>query len=111
MNSNVAGERFLVMWCNEGLETIINITRNEQENIISVLKDEGIRHTNPIQYMILRAKLNPQRHYEIYVFDSELGEDEIQSMFETSPQVIVDAIRRVGHQLYSDRETRKPVIV
>ena len=111
MNSNVTGDRFLVMWCNEGLETLINITKNEQENIISVLKDEGIRHANPIQYMILRARYNPQRHYEIYVFDSELGEEDIRSMFESNPQVIVDAIREIGHQLYSDRETKRPVIV
>jgi hypothetical protein len=111
MNSNVTGDRFLVMWCNEGLETLINITKNEQENIIAVLKDEPIQHTNPIQYMILRARYNHQRHYEIYVFDSELDEEDIRSMFESSPQVIVDAIREVGHKLYSDRVTKKPAIV
>lgn len=111
MPSSDAGDRFLVMWCNEGLETLINITKNERENIISVLKDEPIQHTNPIQYMILRARFNPQRHYEIYVFDSVIDEEDIRSMFESSPQVIVNAIREIGHQLYSDRETKRSVIV
>jgi hypothetical protein len=102
--------RFLVMWCNEGLETLINITRNEQENIIAVLKDEPIPHTNPIHNMILRAKFNSHRHYEIYVFDSELDEEDIKAMFDSSPQVIVDAIRKVGHRLYCDRAQKSKIV-
>lgn len=103
-------QQFLVMWCNEGLEALINVTRNQQENVLAVLRDEKIPHTNPIQYMILRAKFNHQRHYEIYAFESEIDEEEIRSMFEGSPQVIVNAIRRVGHKIYSDRKTTKDMI-
>jgi hypothetical protein len=99
------------MWCSEGLETLINLTKNEQENIIAVLKDEPVRYTNPIQYMIMRARYNPQRHYEIYVVDSELDEVSIEEMFNTNPQVIVDAIRNVGHMLYSDRKSNTKVVI
>lgn len=107
---SVRNHQYLVMWCNEGLETLINITQREQENVMSVLKGEQIKHTNPIHYMILRAKFNTQRHYEIYVFNSEIDEMSIRQFFEDSPQTIVDAIRRVGHKIYSDRETKPAVI-
>lgn len=103
-------EKFLVMWCNEGLETLINVSTREKENMVAVLREEKPPHTNPIQYMILRAQVNMQRHYEIYVFESEIPEVSIREMFEDDPQVIVDAIRRVGVKLYSDRKTRKDLI-
>lgn len=103
-------QQFLVMWCNEGLEALINVTKHEKENMIAVLREERPLHTNPIQYMILRAKFNQQRHYEIYAFESEIEEEDIRSLFEKTPQVIVDAIRSVGNKLYSDRKTTKDVI-
>lgn len=108
MNSNEApkSQEFLVMWCTDGLETLINVTEAEQENIVAALKGESIPRRNPIQHMILRARFNQQRHYEIYQFASEIDEVSIRDMFEHNPQVIVDAIRRVGHQLYSDRQTK-----
>lgn len=102
--------KFLVMWCNEGLETLIDVTTMEQQAVIAVLKGEKIEHRNPIQYMILRAQVNPQRHYEIYVFESEFSEEEILDLFEDEPQTIVDAIRNVGNSLFSNRKTTKDVI-
>jgi hypothetical protein len=99
------------MWCTSGLETLINVTENERQIIVATLKDEPIVHNNPMQMMILRARFNSQRHYEIYIFDSELAEQEILDLFEFTPQVIVDAIRRVGHELYSDRAPSDTVIV
>lgn len=103
-------DKFLVMWCNEGLECLINVSEKEKENIVSVLKEEPVPHTNPIQHMILRAKFNAQRHYEIYLFESEIEEEEIINMFDTDPQIIVDAIRNVGNKIYSDRLGKKSVI-
>ena len=61
--------------------------------------------------MILRARVNSQRHCEIYAFDSELSEQDIRETFEDSPQVMADAIRNVGYKFYSDRATKKAVIV
>jgi hypothetical protein len=112
MNSseNPKNQEFLVMWCTEGLETLINVTEAEQENIVAALKGESIPHRNPIKHMILRARFNQQRHYEIYQFASEIDEVSILDMFENCPQVIVDAIRQVGHKLYSDRVEKKKLI-
>jgi len=102
--------KYLVMWCNEGLETLIDLDEGEQENILAVLRGDKPTWRNPIQHMILRAKFNQQRHYEIYVFESTIPEVSIRQFFRDNPQVIVDAIRNVGNELYSDRKTSKDLI-
>ena len=101
---------FLAMWDILGLEYLMDVTAAEQENIVNILRGDPGRHTNPIQMMILRAQANPQRHYEIYVFTSEMPEQEIKYMFQEHPQNMVDAIRDVGQQVYSNRDTAKRVI-
>jgi hypothetical protein len=99
------------MWDMYGLEAIINITEQEQESIVSVLKGEIPRQTNPIQYMILRARFNQQRHYEIYSVVSDLSEEDFKTLFETDPQTIVNSIRENGVELYSDRVSKKTVVI
>jgi hypothetical protein len=113
--------RFVVMWDMTGLESLIDVTKLnkeheqwEKENIFRILKEQDTTlkpaHV-PLQMMIMRAKANPQRHYEIYAFDSELSEKDIRETFETSPQVIADAIRNVGHKFYSDRANKKQQVI
>ena len=113
--------RFVVMWDMHGLESLINVSKIEKEheqwekeNIFRVLKEDNTTlkpaHV-PLDMMILRAKFNSQRHYEIYTFDSELSEQDIRKTFEDNPQVIADAIRNVGYKFYSDRATKSAVIV
>ena len=113
--------RFVAMWDMNGLESLINVSKIEKEheqwekeNIFRVLKEDNTTlkpaHV-PLNQMILRAKFNSQRHYEIYTFDSELSEQYIRKTFEDSPQVIADAIRNVGYKFYSDRATKSAVIV
>jgi hypothetical protein len=105
-----------------GLEALINVTKIEKEheqwekeNIFRILKeqDRTLKPAHvPLDMMIMRAKANTQRHYEIYTFDSELSEEDIRETFETSPQVIVDSIRNIGYKFYSDRaDKRQQVIV
>lgn len=105
--------RYIVMWDCYGLESLINVTINEQENIVAVLKEEKIRHSNPIQYMLLRARVNNQRNYEIYLFDSKMLNDEIEELFQTDTQMIVDIIREIGTVLFDgrDKSSKKKVIV
>jgi hypothetical protein len=113
--------RFVAMWDMLGLECLINVTQIEKEheqwekeNIFRILKDQDktLRPAHvPLEMMILRARANSQRHYEIYAFDSELSEQDIRETFETSPQVIVDAIRNNGHKFYSDRSNNKLQVI
>lgn len=107
---NNSSHVFLAMWDILGLEFLMDITMAEQENIVNILRGDPGRHTNPIQFMILRAQANPQRHYEIYTFTSEMSEQEIRYLFQDHPQNMVDAIRDVGEQVYSNRDTIKRVI-
>jgi hypothetical protein len=109
------------MWDMNGLESLINVTQIEKEhkqwekeNIFRILreKNQTLKPAHvPLEMMIMRAKCNSQRHYEIYTFDSELSEQDISKTFETSPQVIADAIRNVGYKFYSNRATTKAVII
>lgn len=114
--------RFIAMWDMTGLECLINVSKIEKEheqwekeNIFRILKEENktLKPANvPLDQMIMRARYNSQRHYEIYAFDSEISEQDIRETFESNPQVMVDAIRNVGYKFYSDRaDKRKQVIV
>jgi len=113
--------RFVAMWDMLGLECLINVTQIEKEheqwekeNIFRILKDQDktLKPAHvPLEMMIMRARYNSQRHYEIYAFDSELSEEDIRETFETSPQVIVDAIRNIGHKFYSDRSNNKLQVI
>ena len=73
---------------------------------------EPYKSTIPLQNLILRARYNSQRHYEIYQFVTDgLDMDDVKVMFDTNPQMIVDHIRKNGKQIYSDRfETDKVLI-
>jgi len=109
------------MWDMLGLECLINVTKIEKdheqwekENLWRILKDQDrtLKPANvPLDMMIMRARANSQRCYEIYAFDSELSEEDIRETFEDSPQVIVDAIRNIGHKFYSDRADKKQQVI
>jgi hypothetical protein len=104
-----------------GLECLINVTKLdkeheqwEKENIFRILKDQDktLKPAHvPLEMMIMRARVNGQRCYEIYAFDSELAEQDIREIFEDSPQVMVDAIRNIGHKFYSDRANKKQQVI
>jgi len=93
---------YIAMWDMHGLEYLANVTKINEQNTWNILNDEKTKLV-PLREMILRAKFNPQRHYEIYAFISPLIEEEIRYCFKHTPQTMVDQIRIVGHQIYSDR--------
>ena len=101
------GHDFIVMWCNEGLEYVADITADEQRVIMEALKgNESPRHAyaNPF-HLRLRAQFNAQRHYEVYTvtMESDITEKDVLAMFDENPQGMADLIRERGHKIYSDR--------
>lgn len=107
--------QFVVMWCNQGLEYVGDITADNQRVMWENLQGrESPRHAlaNPM-HLRLRAQHNLDRHYEIYFIDAEDGitEDDIKDMFMSNPQTAVDIIRQKGDCFYSNRADNKPVIV
>ena len=96
--------RYLAMWDCNGLECLFDITDVEHDMMIANLKGETCKVPFNISTMILRARFNTQRSYEIYAFSTEydIDYDTIKTMFDTTPQVIVDLIRKTGHKIHSD---------
>ena len=98
---------FVVMWDMHGLEYCADITADNQRVMWEALKgNDGPRHAyaNPM-HLQLRAQFNPQRHYEIWLFNASEGitRDDIVNMFDSDAQSAADTIRRVGHCYYSNR--------
>jgi hypothetical protein len=88
-----------------GFEWIFNITEYEKKKFWAVLKgDEKVDFPIP-RHAILRARANPQRFPEIWAFESEMTKQELDEIAEESPQVLVDAIRRCGQNVF---KTYKP---
>lgn len=108
------------MWDMYGLECLLDIGKLQAEHeewekktMWATLKGEQFKDIEPkfpLQYMIMRARMNTQRCYEIYEFMSELPYDDVKLSFEIHPQDIVDFIRKYGHKIYSDRSEKKQVI-
>jgi hypothetical protein len=116
-------KNFIAMWDNTGLESIFDVDAEmaqrdayEKRKLWNILKDEKMleyRSSIPLQLLILRAKANSQRHYEIYQFTTDgLDMDDVKSMFKDNPQFIVNHIRKNGKKIFSERfELKKSVIV
>ena len=104
---------YIFSWDQLGIESIISITEYEQwdhENLLNILGGSPSKR-NPLhsilQQLILRARFNSQRHYEIYAIDCAEGMDTEfwTTQWENSPQETADLIRKRGVKIYSDRQT------
>jgi hypothetical protein len=83
----------------------------EGDAMIAGLKGETYKMPFNLNMMMLRAKFNSQRSYEIYIFESEdMDYDLIKDMFDNEPQSMVNAIRKNGRKLYSDYSKKEKVI-
>ena len=104
--------RFVVMWDCNGLEAVEQLP-NDSDTTFALLKGVEPPKSPNIMHWRLRAQANPQRHYEIYVFEATKGitAEDIRNMFDASPQTAADTIRGIGTVFHSDRQTRKAVIV
>ena len=120
--------KFIVSWDSTGLEACVDITDKvsssenfEKEKIFALLKNPDAKPVNEAQRslnsiihgMMLRARFNPQRNYEIYILTATNGieREDILDWFDASPQAAADRTREIGSKLYSDRKTQKAVIV
>ena len=116
------GNSFLVVWDMLGLESIFSIDdamtkveNYEKEKVWKTLKEEAIgQKPNPIplQMLILRARHNSQRSYEIYSFNTTMSENQVRKIFAKDPQPIVEWIRENGNKIYSDyiKQSKKAIV-
>ena len=101
------GNLFIMAWDCNGLEGVVNITDLEKEATWAMLQDQepSKKISHIVNYLMLRARANGQRHYEIYTMNAVAGisDEDIRSMFENDPQGSADLIRDRGRKIYSDR--------
>jgi len=113
--------QFIVSWDNTGLEHLIEIAEEEKIVVFEILKAHPKanppkivnRLANLISNLLLRARYNQQRHYEIYSFNAQKGitKDDILVAFNESPQTMADTIRKIGVKIHSDRALSNPKII
>ena len=78
----------------------------EKEILWNTLQDK--KGTNKlgqtITHLMMRARYNPQRHYEIYAITVAEGitEEDIRTMFENDPQGSAELVRKRGNKIFSD---------
>jgi hypothetical protein len=108
---------FIFSWDQLGIEAIVPISQYEfhdQENTMRLLREQP-RIPNPldgiVRGLLLRARFNTHRHYEIYAVDCTEGMDEAfwREQWEQYPQATAELIRERGHKLFSDRVNTKQV--
>ena len=115
-------KHYLAMWDMLGLESLHDVDLHmdkynewEKQKVVAILKEERIPSQPlgiPLQMMLLRAKVNSQRMYEIYEFNSTMAYDDLKEAFEIDPQPIVEWIRENGKKVYSDylKQDRKMIV-
>jgi hypothetical protein len=91
-----------------GFEWLFDISDYEKKKFWAALKGD-IKVDMPIpRYAILRAQANPQRFPEIWAFESDISKDELEEYARDNPQVLADAIRNCGQNVF---KTHKPETV
>lgn len=108
----MSNQLFAVMWDCHGLEALVRIP-DPADTTFALLQSKKAPEMPNIMHWQLRAQANSQRHYEIYTFSVEPGIDidDIREMFEANPQLAADTIRRIGHEIYSDRVKENEVAI
>ena len=101
-------QQFAIMWDCYGLEAVQRVPDGADTTFALLKGTEPPKLPNLLHWQ-LRARYNTQRNYEIYVITAQSGitEQDIREMFESDPQTAADTIRRIGHEFYSDRETKE----
>lgn len=120
---------FLLSWDMYGLESILDLTtlenlhkEEEQFRMLKILSDPeakdpgnstGAALNRTVQSLLLRARVNSQRHYEVYTIQvgPSVTEQQIKDMFADTPQQAADLVRERGNRLYSNRQDVAKVVI
>ena len=128
MSRKKASKCFVLAWDMYGLESVIPISAIQEaqeaadkQRIINILSDpdckdtgnSGDRQLNQmLNSLLLRAKFNSQRCYEVYSIhvDPSIDGESLREMFNQDPQGSAELVRNRGNKIYSDRQTKKQLI-
>ena len=108
---------YLFMWNCHGIEAIVPITEYEDQNKLdmwNILKGEPTGK-NPLDdllgQMMMRARFNAERSYEIYAMDCEEGitQEDLFDFWDNSPQAAADLTREKGVCMFTNRNKHRPI--
>ena len=103
---------WVLSWDQTGLEAVV-LAYDPQWLMDSIATGKIPSIDSTVNAMMMRARFNTQRHYELYAinFDYDMTADDIREYFNESPQAFVDLIRERGHKLYSDRAQEDKILI
>lgn len=97
---------YVLSWDMHGLESCVNISDIDKENMWAALKETDDSPANGrsntvssiVNMLVLRARFNSQRHYEIYAIDTDddISVQDLRQQFEDNPQEMAILIRSRG---------------
>jgi hypothetical protein len=91
------------MWDCNGFEVLKECSSWENQSLLDTLAGRPLKQS-PInlQAMIMRARYNPHRNYEIWTFNTEenLNEDTLWSYAKNNLQELIAMIQLRGKKLY-----------
>lgn len=102
-------KKFLAYWDCEGFECIIDITKHERDMLMKTIKGEPLTDTIGLNHMMLRARYNPQRSPEIWVFTSTVDYDTMKELSQEEPQMLVDLIRKHGTNVWKNTPSKQVI--
>ena len=110
---------FLFSWDSFGIESIVDLTTYagwDELQLLNMLGDRPVQR-NPansiVQAILLRARYNGHRHYEVYmvICDQGMTENYWREQWTLYPQNTADVVRVRGHRLWSDRVVEERVLI
>ena len=101
---------FMAYWDTLGFEWIVNVTDYEKQKFWAELKGDTKVDMPVPRYAILRAQFNPQRFPEIWAFESDIELAELELVAQETPQVLVDAIRKCGRNVFRTHRQESVIV-
>lgn len=106
--------RYVTLFDDQGFEGIIDITCDDHRKIEAAILNEPnpeIEVNKTVKYMVFRARANPQRSPEVWIFWSEIDEKVLWDASQESPQQLANLIRSNGTHVYVTPRNKDKVII
>jgi hypothetical protein len=108
--------QWVVLFDNEGLDTLIPWSELQEETVMSVLSGKPRVGPNPqhvVSNTLMRARLNTHRNTEVWAYNTsnDIDVDEMRHVWDESPQYMADLVRAKGENLFGKKSSKPPKIV
>lgn len=104
---------YLISWDTDGVEAIVPIGKQREENIASKLAGEQTPHSDAgmvLERLCMRARFNLQRSPQVWgiMVNEDITEETLNDLADNQPQELVNLIMKHGVKLYgSDQQKPK----